>query len=289
MSDSKKYYWLKLKDDFFTLTTTKLLRNMPEGDLLTIIYLKLQLLSLKNNGNLIHHRLLPNLVDELAIAIDEKSQYVELTLRTLEKLHLIESISNDEYLLTAMNELIGAETKSAIQKRTYRNKIKQIEDKKQTSIGQCPTEIEIEIEIDKEKEKIKRKKNVYKSISTQTIQKENPITSSLESIVTNSLIDFNKQEGAINGLFLTMEEHTKFIHWLEQRVIDHPKLKNTERAIKIQIERLRDATDRHSISSILGNTIRGNDNGVYEKILILGNQEKKKRPKSFADLGLTLL
>ena len=127
--NDKKYYWLKLKDDFFNLTTTKLLRRMPEGDKLTIIYLKLQLLSLKNNGSLTYTRLLPNLAEELAIAIDEDHQYVALTLATLEKLQLIQSINNDEYLLLAMNNLIGAETKSAKQKREYRKKIDEITNK----------------------------------------------------------------------------------------------------------------------------------------------------------------
>lgn len=132
---NKKYYWLRLKDDFFSLTTTKLLRKMPEGDKLTIIYLKLQLLSLKTNGALTHHKLLPNLADELAVSIDEDIQYVSLTLSTLERLHLIEPVNGDEYLLTAMNDIIGAETKSAKQKREYRKRIGQIKDNKQTLIG----------------------------------------------------------------------------------------------------------------------------------------------------------
>ena len=149
--NDKKYYWLRLKEDFFNLTTTKLLRKMPEGDLLTIIYLKLQLLSLKNNGNLIHQKLLPNLSEELAIAIDEDSQFVALTIATLEKLHLIECISNDEYLLTAMKDLIGTETKSAIQKREYRKKLGQIED-----INRTLSDRE---EKRRDKEEIKIKKN----------------------------------------------------------------------------------------------------------------------------------
>ncbi len=162
----KKYYWLKLKDDFFNLTTTKLLRKMPEGDKLTIIYLKLQLLSLKNDGSIIHYKLLPNLSEELAIAIDEESQYVSLTISTLQKLHLIEAISSDEYLLTAMQNLIGSETKSAIQKREYRTKVGQISDKGRTNIGQKKDNVlelsdrdreEIEIDKDIELDKIEIK------------------------------------------------------------------------------------------------------------------------------------
>ena len=51
--NSKRYYWLKLKDDFFTQKEIKKLRRIAGGDTFTIIYLKLQLLSLKNDGKLV--------------------------------------------------------------------------------------------------------------------------------------------------------------------------------------------------------------------------------------------
>ena len=49
---SKRYYWLKLKDDFFSSIKIKKLRKTEDGNLLTIIYLKMQLLSVKNGGTL---------------------------------------------------------------------------------------------------------------------------------------------------------------------------------------------------------------------------------------------
>ena len=47
---TKRYYWIKLKQDFFGQKEIKKLRKLPGGDTLTIIFLKLQLLSLNNNG-----------------------------------------------------------------------------------------------------------------------------------------------------------------------------------------------------------------------------------------------
>ena len=46
----KRYYWLKLKDDFFSSKRIKKLRNMAGGDTYTIIYLKMQLLAMKTDG-----------------------------------------------------------------------------------------------------------------------------------------------------------------------------------------------------------------------------------------------
>ena len=53
MGENKKYYWLKLMNDFFTQPRIKKLRKIAGGDTYTIIYLKLQLLSLKTNGVLV--------------------------------------------------------------------------------------------------------------------------------------------------------------------------------------------------------------------------------------------
>ena len=47
---SKKYYWFKLKEDFFRQKEIKKLRKIAGGDTYTIIYLKMQLLSLQNAG-----------------------------------------------------------------------------------------------------------------------------------------------------------------------------------------------------------------------------------------------
>ena len=53
MSDNKKYYYLKLKEDFFTSETITLLESMKDGVMYSNILLKLYLMSLKNNGKLI--------------------------------------------------------------------------------------------------------------------------------------------------------------------------------------------------------------------------------------------
>ena len=72
MAENKKYYWLKLMNDFFTQPRIKKLRKIAGGDTYTIIYLKLQLLSLKNNGVLIFEEIEDNVIEELALTIDEE-------------------------------------------------------------------------------------------------------------------------------------------------------------------------------------------------------------------------
>ena len=50
MATNKRYYWIKLKEEFFTDKWLKRLRRISRGDTYTIIYLKLLLLSLKDGG-----------------------------------------------------------------------------------------------------------------------------------------------------------------------------------------------------------------------------------------------
>ena len=57
MSDNKKYYYLKLRDNFFDNDDIAILESMPDGILYSNILLKLYLRSLKNNGT---HILVPD-------------------------------------------------------------------------------------------------------------------------------------------------------------------------------------------------------------------------------------
>ena len=52
MADNRKYYYLKLKENFFDSDSIVLLEDMKDGILYSNILLKLYLKSLKNGGKL---------------------------------------------------------------------------------------------------------------------------------------------------------------------------------------------------------------------------------------------
>ena len=62
----KRYFFLKLPDDFFQSLKIKKLRRLAGGDTYTIIYLKMQLLSLKNGGYLTYEGVEDDLAADLA-------------------------------------------------------------------------------------------------------------------------------------------------------------------------------------------------------------------------------
>ena len=148
MADTKQYYWLKLKDDFVRDKRIKKLRRIAGGDTYTVIYLKMQLLSIKNNGVLIHDGIEDTFAEELALELDEDIDNIKVTLAFLQSNGMIEETQQDHYLMTETIKCIGSESKSAERVRKHR------EAKKQQAL-QCNTEVtqsNIEIDIEKEKD-----------------------------------------------------------------------------------------------------------------------------------------
>ena len=92
---AKKYYWLKLKADFFTSRAMKKLRRIAGGDTYTIIYLKLQLLSLKDEGLLYYEGVEPTFYEEMALALDEELVDVTNTIKELQEMGLAEFINDN--------------------------------------------------------------------------------------------------------------------------------------------------------------------------------------------------
>ena len=158
MAENKKYYWLKLMNDFFPQPRNKKIRKIAGGDTYTIIYLKLQLLSLKNNGVLIFEGIEDNVIEELALTIDEEVDDVAITFQYLLKQGLIEQLDEESYLMTETQYLIGSETASTIRSRKSREKQKALQCNTDATI--CNTEIDIDIEIEEDIEKKKEKNTI---------------------------------------------------------------------------------------------------------------------------------
>ena len=153
----KNYYWLKLMKDFFTKPKIKKLRRIAGGDTYTIIYLKMQLLSIDNEAIIRFENIEDTIEEEIALTIDEDVENVTVTLNYLLSQGLIEKISDNEYLLTETVKLIGSETSVAKRVRKYREKQKALQCN--VDVTNCNTEIDIEKdkELDLDKEKINKK------------------------------------------------------------------------------------------------------------------------------------
>ena len=158
MADNKKYYYLRLVDNFYDRDEMIMLESMPDGYMYSNILLKLYLRSLKNEGKLLFNDRIPYNSTMLANITRFPVGVIEKALKIFLELGLIEILDNGAIYMLDIQDFIGKSTTEADRKRNYR---KRIEDEKlrlgQMS-GQCPDkttpeteqEIETETEIDLE-------------------------------------------------------------------------------------------------------------------------------------------
>lgn len=228
---NKKYYWLKLKENFFTDKTIKKLRKIAGGDTYTIIYLKLLLKATETDGKLYFDGVEDTFADEIALDIDEDSENVKVTLMYLIKNRLLVEISDYEMELTRINEMIGSETNKAELMRKKRARDKQLHEQEVTMLPdvtkkvtmlpdvtktlpyiEIEKEIDIEIEKDIEKKKREKKKTMDSKESSSSSSKQVDEFISLYHDVCKSLpkvrIVTDKRKKAIKTLLskISLEE-----------------------------------------------------------------------------------
>ena len=121
-STKKRFWWLKLRDTFFNDAKVKKLRRLPGGDVLTIIYLKMMLVSVRNEGILIYEALEDTFVEELSLRLDESPEDIQNALDYLKRHRLIETDNDVEYMLREAMENIGSETDAAERMRNMRKR-----------------------------------------------------------------------------------------------------------------------------------------------------------------------
>lgn len=198
----KRYYWLKLQNDFFSRKEIKRLRRIAGGDTLTIIYLKMLCRSLKDNGKLYYDGLDNDFVSELAMDIDEDTENVQITVNYLIKTGLLEQIDEVEYTLKDAKSNTGTETAVAARVRKHRERQKALQCNTDVTavkqLGNVEIEKEIEKEIDKEidkeieEEKEEEKKEEHPSSSNiLKMYGDNihPVSSPVEAEKLKALVD----------------------------------------------------------------------------------------------------
>lgn len=158
MSDNKKYYYLRLKDNFFDSDELKILESMKDGYLYSNILLKLYLRSLKNDGKLVVNDRIPYNAEMLASVTGHQIGTVKQALSIFKELGLIDVLENGAIYMLDIQNFIGRGSSEADRKREYRQRIESDRTNVLTNVRQIsdktPPEIEIEKEIKKEINKI---------------------------------------------------------------------------------------------------------------------------------------
>ena len=201
----KRYYFLKLPDDFFQSLKIKKLRKIAGGDTYTIIYLKMQLLSLKDGGRLFYEGVEGSIAEELALVLDEDVDNVKMTLAFLTANGLIEQAgSDDEFVLPEAATSLVSEGSSAERVRRFRENQRKslpnpddalhcnapVTDLKRT----CNVDIDIDKEIEKERElEEERDKEKRKEKEKKNDEPKGSVTNGYIQPVTE-IVDYMNQK-----------------------------------------------------------------------------------------------
>lgn len=191
----KKYFWLKLKENFFDDKQIRFLRTLPDGDKIVITYLKMQLKSLKTAGTIRYDRILPSCEDELALMLDEDINIVKFTIKALLQINAIEILEDNSIFMIAMQELIGKESASAERMRKLRSKQKSLPSHCDSNVQKCYTEIEVDIEIEKELDKEKeldaevekKEINIFKICESKEIELSDNAINYISDCLSNGM------------------------------------------------------------------------------------------------------
>ncbi|WP_170074477.1 phage replisome organizer N-terminal domain-containing protein [Paraclostridium dentum] len=158
---NKKYYWLKLKEDFFEEDAISWIEEQENGKDYCLFYLKLCLKSLKTNGLLIRNvgsMLVPYDIKTLARVTNTEADTVRVAMELFKRIGLVQILENGEIYIAELQNMVGSETSKAQLMRNKRKKDKKVIESGNNVTLMLPdsylneenryTEIEKEIDID---------------------------------------------------------------------------------------------------------------------------------------------
>lgn len=270
MSDNKKYYYLKLKDNFFDSDQMIVLQNMQDGYLYSDILMKLYLRSLKTEGKLMFNNMIPYTPQVLAQVVRHQVGTVEKALQIFQQLGLIEVLDNGAIYMLDIQNFIGKSSTEADRVRNYREKIKKEDIKELPEVctnvqkmnDKSTPEIEKEKEIDIEIEKDINinKKNKKKAATTTEIDK------------------------VINEKIQDDEIKANFYEFIKMRKTIKKPL--TTKGVELAIQKLYKLSNvKEEQILILNNSIMNNWQGLFE----LKPEDKKQleQPKEYKEINIT--
>lgn len=159
MSENKKYYYMKFKENYFEQDHVKVIESMDNGYIYSLIILKLYLKSLKWEGQLRISEMIPYHAEKLNVlssVINHDPDHVLRAIQLAKEMGIIEIMSTGEIFMSDIQNFIGHSSSEGERKKEYRKRLKSCNnkqlttvDKKRTLSQKRPPEIEIELNTDK--------------------------------------------------------------------------------------------------------------------------------------------
>ena len=221
MADNKKYYYMRLKENFFDTNEMKVLESMQDGYKYSNILLKLYLMSLQSDGKLMLNERIPYNSQMIATITRHSVGDVEKALVLFKDLGLIKILDSGAIYMLDIQKYIGKSSTEADRQREYQRKISCSKESNKKSTPEIEIEIELELE-----------KDIDKDIDTDTKKKKKSAKADLDGMI-NSFTENEELREALKA-FLDMRKSIK-------------KPIQTEYAFKLALNRLKQLSDIDSI------------------------------------------
>lgn len=162
MSDNKKYYYLKFKENYFQQDHIRVIEAMDNGYIYSLILIKLYLKAIKFEGQLKINEYIPykaDKIDLLAKVINHDPDHVMHAVNLAKDLGIVEIMRTGEIFIADIQNFIGTSSTEADRKKAYRKRLKSsnrkkltCRDKKRQTSDKRPPELELELELEKKEE-----------------------------------------------------------------------------------------------------------------------------------------
>ena len=124
---ANKYYWLKLKEDFFQQEAMEWLEEQKNGKEYSLFYLKLCLKSLQNGGTLVRQigtKTIPYTAKKLGEVTSTSPAIAEQAIELLKDIGLVVEQDNGVLFIPGLTEMVGSESSNAnaLRQKRYRDK-----------------------------------------------------------------------------------------------------------------------------------------------------------------------
>ena len=125
---NERYYWLKLKRDFFKRHDIRIIESMPNGKDYILFYLKLLCESVDHDGNLRFSEQIPYNEDMLATITDTNVDIVRSAIKIFSELGMMEIMDDGTYFMAEVERMIGsaANNENAKRQQRFRDRKKQL-------------------------------------------------------------------------------------------------------------------------------------------------------------------
>lgn len=263
MADGK-YYWLKLKKDFFKRHDIRIIESMPNGKDYILFYLKLLCESIDHAGNLRFSESIPYNESMLATITFTNIDVVKSAIDVFTKLGMMEIMDDGTYYMSEVAKITGSESEWAEKKRIYRQSQKKLTSRGQNEDNVLPSEDNVR----GQKDKVRQEIDIEKDIEIE--REKEPDKKRARASADQIAKEFSLSDPVRDAF-------DRYLSYLSE--IGKPAGIETERAILKKLNGL--ARSEAEAVEILDNAIRKQWKDIYH--IDKGTKQKKSAVGSFGN------